>query len=173
MSGANIVGAPPPIAGAGGCTTFDRHSCDDRAALHYDDVVRFRDVVAREFERRCQQNPRYSLRGFARAMGVHHATLSRLLTGAQPIRSETIATLGPRIGLPAARVRALIAGEDIELVIRAVERPTFRPQSRWLASIAGIPVDRVNIALQTLLRRRQLKMLTTTQWSVTRHEGVD
>ena len=115
--------------------------------------MRFRDLLASEFERRCQQNPRYSLRGFARAMGVHHSTLSRLLSG--------------------DRVQALIAGEDIELVIRAVERPTFRPQSRWLASVSGIPVDRVNIALQTLLRRRQLRMLTTAQWSVTRHEGVD
>jgi hypothetical protein len=46
----------------------------------------------------------------------------------------------------------------------AIDRSTFRPDSRWLASMAGISVDRVNISLQTLLRCGHLRMLSRDQW---------
>ena len=130
--------------------------------------VRFRDVVAAEFARRQQLNPRYSLRGFARALGVHHATVSRLLTRDAALQAATLSTIGPRLGLSSIEIRSLIAREDVELVIGAVERQAFRPRSRWLATVSGLPIDRVNIALQTLLCTGRLKMLSTTEWSVIR-----
>jgi hypothetical protein len=126
--------------------------------------VRFRDVVATEFERRRKHNPRYSLRAFARGMRVHHATLSRLLAGTQPIQSRTIGALGSRLGLSSRQIRVFASYEDVAAVIRGIERSTFRPDCRWLASVSGIPVDRVNIALHHLLRCGQLRMLSVNQW---------
>lgn len=129
--------------------------------------MRFRDHVAAEFARRRQLNPRYSLRGFARALGVHHATLSRLLGGTQPLQSRTILTLAPRLGVPAPQIVRMLAAEDAAAVMHGVTRPSFRPDCRWLASVTGLPVDRINIALHTLIRDRRLRMVSAHEWSVT------
>jgi plasmid maintenance system antidote protein VapI len=128
--------------------------------------MRFRDAVAAEFERRRKQNPRYSLRAFARGMCVHHSTLSRLLAGTQPVHSHTIGTLGARMGLSARQIQSFAAHEDIAAVIRRIERSTFRPDSRWLATRCGISVDRINIALQRLLRCGRLRMISADEWLV-------
>lgn len=129
--------------------------------------VRFRDLVAGEFRRRRHLNPRYSLRGFARALGTHHATLSRLLAGAQPVQDKTIRTLGPRLGLSRGEIAAMISREDAAAVVSGIARPTFRPDCRWLAMVTGISVDRVNIALALLLRTGRLRMPSASQWLVT------
>jgi len=129
--------------------------------------VRFRELVAGEFERRRRLNCRYSLRGYARALGVHHATVSRLLAGSQPVQDQTIRTLGPRLGLSPGEIAALISREDAAAVVLGIARPAFRPDCRWLAMVAGISVDRVNIALELLLRTGRLRMPSASQWLVT------
>lgn len=129
--------------------------------------MRIREAVAAEFVRRRRHNPRYSLRGFARALGVHHATLSRLLNSTQPVQSRTVQALGPPLGLSAAEVAAMIAREDAAAVALGIARPSFRPDSRWLASVAGISVDRVNIAIEALLRGGRLRMPSATRWHLT------
>ena len=119
-----------------------------------------------ELARRRRQNARYSLRGFARALGVHHATLSRLLNDDRPLQTGTIRTLGPRLGFSSGEIQAFVLHEDEAAVIAAVGRPSFRPSSRWVASVSGISVDRVNVALQSLLRCGRLRMATATRWLV-------
>ena len=130
------------------------------------DAVSFREVVAAEFARRRRQNARYSLRGFARALHVHHATLSRLLKGNRRVQWTTIAALGPRLGLTSGELQDLINREDLAALVAAIRRPAFRADSRWLASVTGIPVDRVNIALQALLCGGRLRMATSTRWQL-------
>ena len=134
--------------------------------------MRFTEILGNELARRRRQNPRYSLRGFARALGSHHATLSRLLAGRRPVSSQTIRAIGPRLGLTTKEIESLTAIEDAELVIEAIGRPTFRPDSRWLATRSGIPIDRVNIALHRLIYQRQLRMESPDRWTVSR-EGVN
>ena len=129
--------------------------------------MRFREAVAAEFGRRREHNQRYSLRAFARAMGVHHATLSRLLNGDQPVQARTIGALGSKLRLSPPQVAAMIALEDAAAVAAGIARPSFRPDSRWLASVAGISVDRVNIAIELLLRRGQLRMPAANRWQLT------
>ncbi|MGE3492756.1 MAG: hypothetical protein AB7N29_22345 [Vicinamibacterales bacterium] len=129
--------------------------------------MRFRDALRAEFCRRRQLNPRYSLRGFARAVGTHHATLSRLLRGTRPVQARTIQALGPRLGLTSSQITVMVALEDAAAVAAGIGRPSFRPDSRWLASVAGISVDRVNIALEALLRSRRLHMPSAGQWLLT------
>jgi len=133
--------------------------------------VRFRESLAGEFDRRRRLNSRYSLRGYARALGVHHATLSRLLAGAQPVQDHTIRTLGPRLGLSPEDIAAMISREDAVAVVSGIARPTFQPDCRWLAMVAGISVDRVNIALALLLRTGRLRMPSASQWLVTQSGG--
>ena len=134
--------------------------------------MRFRDIVTAEFERRRRQNARYSLRGFALALGVHHATLSRLINSNRRIQDATISAVGPRLGLTSAQIVALVGREDIAAVSVAIARPAFRADSRWLASITGISLDRVNIALQSLLCAGRLRMLTSTRWLLVYNRGA-
>jgi transcriptional regulator with XRE-family HTH domain len=129
-------------------------------------IMRFREVVAVEFARRRQHNQRYSLRAFARALGVHHATLSRLLNGEQPVQARTIQTLGARLRLSSSQLAAMVALEDAAAVFAGIGRSSFRPNSRWLASVAGISVDRVNIAVEFLLRSGRLRMPSATCWQL-------
>lgn len=135
--------------------------------------MRFREIVAAEFERRQGANRRYSLRGFARSLGVHHATLSRLLANERPVPASTIEALGARLGLSDADQRSLIADEDAAFIVHAVGVDAFRPDSRWIASICNIPVDRVNIALHRLLQERRVAMTSATSWHVTQGASVE
>lgn len=128
--------------------------------------MRFREALSADFDRRRAQNSRYSLRGFARVLGVHHAGLSRLLTGTQPVQERTIRALGPRLGLSSSQLAAMVAREDAAAVVAGIARPSFRPDSRWLATRAGISVDRVNIAIEALIRGGRLRMLSAREWQV-------
>lgn len=112
------------------------------------------------------------MRAFARCLGIHHATLSRLLGTERPVQASTIRALGPRLQLAPATIASLIAEEDAQLVIRAIGRPAFRADSRWLAAQSGISVDRINIALHRLIHQRQLRMESPDRWSVIRNEGA-
>src|SRR5262245_26763086 len=107
------------------------------------------------------------MRGFARSLGVHHATLSRLLTSERPVPASTIDALGGGLGLSDSEQRSLIADEDAAFILHAVGADAFRPDSRWIASICNIPVDRVNIALHRLLHERRIAMTSATSWQIT------
>jgi len=124
----------------------------------------FREVLASELSRRQQRNRRYSLRRFASQLGVHHATLSRLLRGSRPVPERTVRAVGIRLGLPASELDALVLAEQEAAVLLAIRQPAFRPASRWLATVSGLPVDRVNVALQTLLRTGRLRMVARDRW---------
>jgi hypothetical protein len=129
-------------------------------------LVRFRDRVATEFQRRRALEPRYSLRRFARGLGVHHGTLSRMMRGTRPIPSRTLTVIAAKLHIGPGTIAEFVAREDQAAIVEAIGRPSFRPDSRWLASIAGISVDRVNIALQTLLRLCVLRMRSSERWEL-------
>lgn len=127
--------------------------------------MRFRDVLALEFERRRRLNPRYSLRAFARALGVSHTTLSRNLRQGRPLAARRVVALGHRLRLPAADLEAYSVRETEEGVLAAIDRPSFRPDSRWLATIVGVSVDEINVTLHALLHRRRLAMTSSRRWT--------
>ena len=79
----------------------------------------FRELLQREFQRRLDANPRYSLRAFARALGVYHATLSSLLSGQRPISAKTIRQIGSSLGLTPKDLEAH-AGKSTPLKSKAV-----------------------------------------------------
>lgn len=126
--------------------------------------MRFRGAVRAEFERRRAVNPRYSVRGFAGALGVHHATLSRLLRGRRAVPQRTVRAVGKSLGLSAGDIARFIATENAVAVVSAIRHPAFRPDCRTLAVTAGISIDNVNIALHTLLSGGRLEMISPTTW---------
>jgi transcriptional regulator with XRE-family HTH domain len=121
------------------------------------DSIGFRGLLAGELTRRAAKNRRYSVRAFARHLGVDHATLSQWLRGRRTITPRTVALLAPRL--------ATTAGTPPDLAILALVPTTgFQANSRWIAATLGVSVDDVNMALQRLLRLRLLHMTTRDEW---------
>ncbi|MEZ0390972.1 MAG: TIGR02147 family protein [Pseudobdellovibrionaceae bacterium] len=58
----------------------------------------FRSILQQEYLKRTSKNPRYSLRSYANSLGVHHSTLSGLLSGKRPITKKTVLSLSLRLG---------------------------------------------------------------------------
>lgn len=130
--------------------------------------MRFRDVLRAELDRRRAMHATYSLRRFARVLGVHHSTLSRLLAQQGPVAGRVIRKIGGRLRLPVTELDRLSAAEAEEAILSAVDRPQFRPDTRWLASASGIPIDQVNIVLQALMRTGRLRMVSAARWERSR-----
>jgi plasmid maintenance system antidote protein VapI len=149
--------------------------------------ARIADLLRHELLRRTARNPRYSLRAYARFLGIDPATLSQLLRGRRAFTARTVQRLGLRLGLDegtiaacqAAEARAGRAAPDASLrqledllrdtveiasdwyhhAILDLARPeSFVPDSRRVASVLGLTVDEVNIAIQRLARLGLLEM---------------
>ena len=131
----------------------------------------FRVVLQAEFDRRRAANRRYSLRSFARSLSIDHSTLSQILRGRRRLTGRSVRTLGRRLRLTAPAIAEHCAVENESAVLAALERPGFRADSRWLASIAGIPLDEVNVTIQRLLRKRIVAMTSPQSW--VRHQEAD
>jgi transcriptional regulator with XRE-family HTH domain len=62
-----------------------------------------------EFSKRVQKNPRYSLRSFARDLGLSHTGLSLVLNGRRPPSAALIERLSERLQLSAGKTAGLLA----------------------------------------------------------------
>jgi hypothetical protein len=125
-----------------------------------------RTILYDELKKRQQRNPRYSIRAFAKSLSTHHSTLTRIVKGGRRLTPRSIQTLGARLKLTPAEISAACREENFSLILRTVSDPRFRPDSRWLATMTGIPVDQVNVALHWLLYERRLVMTSHATWSV-------
>ena len=141
----------------------------------------FAAVLRAELTRRCARNPSDSLRAFARALDVDHATLSQLLRGRRALTRETIAQVGQRLGLAPASIEAhardaeaarrrtptasaaldaaAILAEPLHHQLLALTHAEdFRGESPFLAQVLDTTPDAINVVLQRLLRFGLLRM---------------
>lgn len=72
----------------------------------------FRDVLRDELARRCSANGQYSLRAFARDLGIDHSSLSQILRGRRSLTEATLRRLAGPLGLPAGEVEELVEVEQ-------------------------------------------------------------
>ena len=141
----------------------------------------FAAVLRAELTRRCARNPSYSLRAFARALDVDHATLSQILRGRRALTRDTILQLGHRLGIESSRLEALvrdaeavrdgppayspsldaaaIVGDPLHHQLLALTHAEeFRGESPFLAQVLDSTPDAINVVLQRLLRFGLLRM---------------
>jgi plasmid maintenance system antidote protein VapI len=130
--------------------------------------VRFRDVLTGDLDARRARNPRYSLRAYARALKLDHATLSQLLRGKRRLTTRMVRRVGAQLKLTAVEIDLHCAQENDAAVLRLIQRATFRPDSRWIAAQLGIPLDEVNVTIQRLIRLRSIALTTPRTWEVLR-----
>ncbi|MBI3406181.1 MAG: TIGR02147 family protein [Acidobacteria bacterium] len=151
-----------------------------------------RSFLQQELARRCAKNPQYSLRAFARQLGMDHSTLSQVLRRKRALTPEVIRKLGARLRLDRASVSSFVEHErqfgagpssaqrevqqlthdTVNLVsdwyhyaiLELVRLKEFRPDTRWIARVLGITTDEVNVALQRLIRLGMLDMRSRKEW---------
>jgi transcriptional regulator with XRE-family HTH domain len=128
--------------------------------------VSFREVLQHELHARCERNPRYSLRAFARALALDHASLSQLLRGRRRVTTRAIRRIGKALRLSPHEIERHCVEANDAALLRVVGTPLFRADSRRLASVLGITLDEVNVSLQRLLRLGALRMTAAGQWEV-------
>src|SRR5437868_10916749 len=68
----------------------------------------FRTFLEQELTRRSSANPNYSLRAFARDLGVDSSFLSKLLNGKRSMTARTIYTLAPRLALSEEQIQGFV-----------------------------------------------------------------
>ncbi len=66
-----------------------------------------RSFLRLEFERRLKRNPRYSLRAFARQIGLQPARLSYVLSGKHGLSRDAAALIASRLG-PCSALRPVV-----------------------------------------------------------------
>jgi len=119
-----------------------------------------------EFNQRHRRNARYSLRAFARDLGTDHATLSQLLRGRRILSPRLVRQFGRRLHLTAADIADACAQHHADAILRLARLASFRPNSRWIATRTGLPLDAINAALARLLHQRQLVMQAADRWTI-------
>ena len=155
--------------------------------------VSFRHFLQGELARRCATNRQYSLRAFARFLGIDHSTLSQLVRGKRRLTERIVRRYGMRLGLDedsiaefvreasweansdddalnevrrlASDTACLVANWEHYAILELVRLRDFRPDSRWIARVLGLGVDEVNVALQRLLRLGLLAMDAPDKWT--------
>lgn len=68
----------------------------------------FRLLLQSELMRRCRLNPKYSLRAYAKSLGVDSSTLSKILRGKRPLGGISIRRLGDKLNLSPAEIDRFI-----------------------------------------------------------------
>lgn len=126
--------------------------------------MRFKSQLEAILARRKLVNSSYSLRAFARTLRTDHSTLSQVLRGRRRVTAKSVRTWGSRLGLSESEIREFCALENDAAILAVLDRTGFRADSRWLSVTLNIPLDDINIALQRLLRTRQLRMRARHHW---------
>jgi len=157
-----------PTSFEGVCPTFHVHRIDRAPAAFYTGAVNFREALHAELAARRRRNARYSLRAFARFLGTDHSTLSQILRSRRSLSAHMVARFGRRLGLSAAFVAEACQQQIAESVLRLARTKSFRPNSRWIATRTGLPLDSVNSALDHLIRHGDLVMESPERWTTTR-----
>src|SRR4051812_2340511 len=95
-----------------------------------------------ELSKRCERNPRYSLRAFARSLGVSHTVLSLVLAGKRPLARKSALRISERLELdPTQKATFLQFGDP---------GPRFQAQQLSLDQFALI-ADWYHYAILSLL----------------------
>ena len=100
-------------------------------------AIRLRSILEKEFARRQQVNPRYSLRAFAKSVDLEHSTLSQLMRGRRRMTWKSIQAIAGKL-----------RGNGLGVLSATEARERF--DSRLVAKRLGISVDEVNVILTDL-----------------------
>src|SRR5580698_47302 len=107
------------------------------------ETVYYRHAIQEELTRRCEKNPRYSLRSFAKALGFNSAVISQVLSGKRIPSPKTAKRIVEGLGLPPEREHDFFSSLSEVQKARGLQRmsPIYKKLSARDISLQGPPVD--------------------------------
>lgn len=157
-------------------------------------VKDFRLFLQQEYIRRCRGNSRYSLRSYARNLGVEPSALSKILHGKRRVTKNMLNRLGNAIGIAPQELRIFESAiirkrnrlqiESIDdrfnqlaldsfqvisdwyhyAILELISINGFKPDAGWVSHKLGIGVSEVKIALERLGRLQLLEIKEDGSW---------
>lgn len=120
-----------------------------------------RDWLVAQIKKRRERNPSFSLRAFARVIGVSPAHLSHLISAKRPLTKEVAARIARRLDLPVEEQRALEGCLAMThpapktLAFKELTESDFEPVSHWYYfAILGLAAVKPNKASGKWIARR-------------------
>jgi uncharacterized protein (TIGR02147 family) len=156
--------------------------------------VHFRNFLRNELRIRSSQNPNYSLRSFAKYLGVSPSGLSMVMSGKKPTTSKFVFKVGAKlklgeselknfqINLITEKIRPHVA-RDFEIIdanrlavikdwyhyaiLNLIRTKDFKPRASWVAKKLGISLGEAQGALERLQNVGMLKIANNSWVDVT------
>lgn len=103
----------------------------------------YKTIIQTELARRCEKNPRYSLRSFAKALGFNSAVISQVLSGKRVPSPKTATKIVQGLGLSPEQQHDFFSSlADVQRA-RGLQRmsPVFKNLAARDVSRKGPPVD--------------------------------
>lgn len=149
-----------------------------------------------EYVKKVKVNQNFSLRSYARFLGIHFATLSLLMSGKRPVTAKTIQKLASRLNASekdidlwiseisdrssknfkeVADIRYHILEEESlllmsewyhDVIVELVYTEHFKKDPSWIARVCGISYIEAEMALSRLFKLGQLVEGTDGNWAV-------
>jgi uncharacterized protein (TIGR02147 family) len=130
--------------------------------------MNMRHLLQTELSRRCERNPKYSLRAFAKALGMSHATLSQVISGKRPVSRKSVRKISECLALGPERRALGVAPSEFEqigvdtfsiisdwyhyAILSLLETPSSSIDPRWIARRLGISLAEAAGAVDRLKR---------------------
>jgi uncharacterized protein (TIGR02147 family) len=139
----------------------------------------FRDLLRTELVARIKRNPGYSLRAFARSLGVSPATISIVISGKKPVTLSLIRRVAPALKLTSEKVKnyqieliqstegqsgqktyqmveldqvAIISDWYHYAILNLMRTTGFKAKPLWISRRLGIKPVEAQMALERLIR---------------------
>lgn len=146
----------------------------------------FRVVLQQEFVKRCQKNPHYSLRSFARALSIEPSPLSAILRGKRPITEKMKNRLGLALGFSLSEMAkfsgtaprgaeanyqqltldsyAVISDWYHYAILELIRVKSFKGDLTYISKALGISKTETHIAVERLQRLGLLSISKNGKW---------
>jgi transcriptional regulator with XRE-family HTH domain len=142
--------------------------------------------LKKELAVRCEKNPAYSLRSFARHLQISHTTLSQVLSGKRPLTVKSQRQMALALGLSPKEIDQfhnpkgptfdekfekmdlehfeLLAEWHHDAILELTHLKTFKPDCRWIALVLDLNVHQVELAVERLFKLGYLKLEKGGKW---------
>jgi uncharacterized protein (TIGR02147 family) len=157
----------------------------------------FRAYLQREFVRRSDKNPNYSLRAYANSLKVNHATLSTILSGKRKITDQTVLKLAQALTLGPQDIETFLSQPEADREQNEqyylIQQDAFELMSEWhfdgilemsliphikltptlIAEAFGISAVKAQLALETLERLNLLSVDKQGRYKLTHKDTTN
>lgn len=147
----------------------------------------FVEVLEKEYSRRLVVNSNYSLRAFARDLGIDQSSLSKVLARKRQLTDEVIVRVASNLKLSSSQIKKIINASNItsnhptyenldydrfvaisdwyhDAILELIETHHFKPETKWIAARLGIKEVQAKAAVRRLIKLKFLEVGANGEW---------